>query len=245
MSQVSPSELRVNKGRGLFLIGIVCCKQIKTVAGKEVGEFHLVCGEKLHETLYVEAWRLQANKVSMLDNGHVVKIANLQLKALGENTKYQATSLELFGNIVQATTIETLQGDAVPQGMPSHMPLTPLKATQTFKHKAHQLCCAGIVMEIIRQSRANGPKYHIVILDEVKVRLSVWEESASVLENNTVKQGQVIIAERLQAQMGKDDTTELQTTKYTSNYRAARKSGTTHSRPQQEYWFCKEPVIQL
>ena len=49
MSQVSPHELNVNKGRGLYLIGTVCCKEMKKINMKDVGEFHLVCGETLHE----------------------------------------------------------------------------------------------------------------------------------------------------------------------------------------------------
>ena len=42
---------------------------------KDVGEFHLVCGEKLNETLYVEGWRTQSSKISMLANGGDPQIA--------------------------------------------------------------------------------------------------------------------------------------------------------------------------
>ena len=219
MSKVMPKELQPNRGRGLFLIGTVHSKQMKRIADKDVHEMHLVCGGGAMDILYIEAWRVQGNKLSTVSNGDVVKIENLSIKPLGDKTRFQASSNPNYGNIAQTTVVTLLTGDSVPQGMPiKDMPTTRLSAVQTLKQTAYQISTVAIVADVTPVTSANGPKFHVQLVDTVKVRMSVWEDAKSIVEQ--LKTGDVVLLTRLCAQDGKDNSTELQSSRYTSVQRA-------------------------
>lgn len=163
-----PQELTTNRGRGLFMIGTLQSKHEKQVNNKRMVEAHLICGETPAETVYLEGWGVQANKLADKKEGDVLKVCDPQVKNLGERSKYQCSCNQTFASIAQYTTVETLKADQIPSGLPKHMPLVPLEAMSTFKQKAHQVCTVGIVTEIVPATKANGPELRLCIYCLIK-----------------------------------------------------------------------------
>ena len=212
---VQPHELVSGRGRGVMLVGTLRCKEEKMINGKRVMECHLLTGTQPGDVVFIEAWTGQAEKVSSRSDGDVVKITNPNIKTLGEKAKYQASNIQVYISVAQATTIEKVPVSDIPKGMPiRHMPTCSLEMMNTLKKKVHQIATTGIVQDITMCTAASGPKHHIVLVDKVSARLSVWEDAARSIQ--TIKKGDVILASRLQASGGKEDTTELQTSKYTT-----------------------------
>ena len=217
MSIVKPRELLPKKGRGLAIIGTLHFKQMKNINGKEVIECHLVCDDGImaDDIIFCEGWVAQGAKLNNRTNLDVVKITNPEVKALGDKAKYQLSSLQIYVHIAQMTLVEHLSGPAVPSGMPIVVvPSLPLNCMSTLKKKTHQFNVMGIVINIVPCTRANGPQKHFELIDDVKVRVSVWEQCAPAFVH--IQENQVIQVTRVQASEGKDDSTELQTTRYST-----------------------------
>ena len=219
MSQVTPSELVANKGRGLCLVGTVHCKEIKKIGGKDVIEFHLVCGDGSDpsDMIFVEAWVTMGKKLEGVENLVVLRITNPMVKPLGEKAKYQLSPNQNYVQVTQMTHVDRVKADEMPTAMPIRtIPTWPLYTMNTVKKKTHQISVIGIVKNMNICTRANGPKRTFDVIDDVKVRVSVWEHCAHILVDRNVEEDQVVLVTRLQASEGKEDTTELQTSKYTT-----------------------------
>ena len=219
MSIVKPQELLPKKGRGLAIIGTMHFKENKKINDKAVTECHLVCDEGLlaDDIVFVEGWTTQGKKLNERNNLDVIKITNPDVKPLGDKAKYQLSGLQNYVAISQMTLVESLSGTAVPNGMPIRMvPTLPLNCMSTLKKKSHQFSVIGIVKGITPCTRANGPSKNFDLIDDVKVRVSVWDQCSQAFVDRAIQEDQVILVTRLQANEGKDDSTELHTSRYTT-----------------------------
>ena len=69
-------------------------------------QFYLVTGLGLDDILYIEAWREHARTTkALVKENQVVEIVNLTTKALGDKVQWQATSLDIYGQVSAATKI--------------------------------------------------------------------------------------------------------------------------------------------
>ena len=109
MSVVKPIELTPGTAHNQILIGRVCLLESTTVGRKasDYVEMHLVVEEGMQGTLYIEAWRDQARRVTQVAHeGKILKLTNLTIKALGEKAQWQCTPLDAYGQVMGTTRLE-------------------------------------------------------------------------------------------------------------------------------------------
>ena len=143
---VKPKELVQGAGRGQKLRGRICGLDTSLKGGKECLQCYLVMGPQLDDMLYMEAWREHARTMkALLKENQVVEIANLTIKTLNDKVQWQATSLEIYGQVLQGTKVEALEDD-------SSLPLSPgmvlLKNLPHYRRVAHLINIAGVVVDI-------------------------------------------------------------------------------------------------
>ena len=116
MSVVKPVELTAGLARGLAVVGRV--KMLKSdVVGKagfgnQCVEFHLVVEEGPSGTLFVEAWRDQARRVTtVVHEDKIVKLTNLTIKSMNEKAQWQCTDLDVYGHVTAGTQLEQVEDD--------------------------------------------------------------------------------------------------------------------------------------
>ena len=124
------------------MCGILCSAN----NGKDVLKCYLVTGPGLDEILYLEAWREHARTTkALVKEKQVVEIVNLTTKALGDKVQWQATSLDIYGQVLAATKITPCEEDA-------RLPLCPgmvfLENLPHYKQVPHLINVAGIVVEM-------------------------------------------------------------------------------------------------
>ena len=146
MAVVHPKELVQGGGRGQKLRGRICGLDTSTKGGKDALQFYLVTGPGLDDMLYIEAWRDHARTtMQMVKEQQVIEITNLTTKALGDKVKYQATSLDIYGQVLAGTKITPVEED------PS-LPLCPgmvlLENLPHYKQVPHLINLAGILVEM-------------------------------------------------------------------------------------------------
>ena len=146
MALVLPKELVQGAGRGQKLRGRICGLECNTKGGKEVLQCYLVTGSGLDDMLYIEAWREHARTTkALIKEKQVVEILNLTTKALGDKVKWQATSLDIYGQVLEGTKTTPVDEDA-------SLPLCPgmvlLENLPHFKQVPHLINVAGIVVDI-------------------------------------------------------------------------------------------------
>ena len=146
MALVQPKELVQGAGRGQKLRGRMCDVQHGQKGSKDMMQGYLVTGAGLDDMLYIEAWREHARTTMQIAKEHqVVEIMNLTTKALGDKVKFQATSLDIFGQVLGGTKITAVEED------PS-LPLCPgmvlLENLPHYKHVPHLINLAGILVEM-------------------------------------------------------------------------------------------------
>ena len=111
MSVVRPIELTPGLAWNQTLTGRVCLLEygiVQNAAGAfEYVDLHLVAEEGLTGTLYIEAWCEQARRLTEVANeGKILKLTNLSIKALGELAKWQCTPLHIYGQVLATTRLE-------------------------------------------------------------------------------------------------------------------------------------------
>ena len=111
MSVVKPVELIAGLARNQTVTGRVCLLDSSTVSklGKasDYAELHLVVEEGPSGSLYIEAWRDQARRLTQVANdGKILKLTNLTIKAMGEEAQWQCTSLDIYGQVLATTQLE-------------------------------------------------------------------------------------------------------------------------------------------
>ena len=88
MAVVKPIEFTPGVARNQTLTGRVCLLASATVGkvgrANDYVELHLVVEEGLSGTLYIEAWRDQARRLTQVaHDGKILKLTNLTINALG------------------------------------------------------------------------------------------------------------------------------------------------------------------
>ena len=111
MSGVKPIELTPGVARSQTLTGRVCLLASATVGkvgrANDYVQLHLVVEEGLSGTLYIEAWRDQARRLTQVaHDGKILKLTNLTIKALGEKAQWQCTPLHIYGQELTTTRLD-------------------------------------------------------------------------------------------------------------------------------------------
>ena len=151
MAYVLPRELVQGAGRGQKLRGRVCGLDTNSKGSQDAVSFYLVTGEKLDDMVYIEAWRDHARTTKGIVKEHVViEIANLTIKALGEKVQWQATSLDVFGQILAPTKITLCEEDAK---LPPCPGMVLLEKLPHYRKVPHLINVAGIVVDVQVQTR--------------------------------------------------------------------------------------------
>ena len=85
----------------------------------EYAALHLVVEEGPSGTLYIEAWRDQAKKLSQVaQEGSILVFTNLTLKAMGEKAQWQCSDLDVYGHLLASAKVEQIADDG---SCPQHM----------------------------------------------------------------------------------------------------------------------------
>ena len=96
MSLVKPRELGTGLARGQVIRGRVRLLDGGTRKTSEYAALHLVVEEGPSGTLYIEAWRAQAKKLSQVaQEGNILVFTNLTLKSMGEKAQWQCSDLDV------------------------------------------------------------------------------------------------------------------------------------------------------
>ena len=146
MALVVPKELVQGAGRGQKLRGRICGLDTNSKGGKDALECYIVTGPGLDDMLYIEAWREHARTTkALVKENQVVEILNLTTKALGDKAKWQATSLDVYGQVLASTKIVPVDDD----GSLPHFPgMVLLENLPHYKQVVHLINLAGIVVDI-------------------------------------------------------------------------------------------------
>ena len=129
--------------------------------------FHLVVEEGLSGTIYIEAWRDQARRVSQIaKDGKILKVTNLTIKAMGDKAAWQCTDLDLYGSVVSSTKLEEIEDN---NSCPAEVHIVLLRDLPMHKQISHLVHLAGVFMETQPSSstKATAPSCNLVVTDEV------------------------------------------------------------------------------
>ncbi len=113
MAAVKPIKLTPGLARSQALIGRVRMLDYPTV-GKpgrttKYAELHLLVEEGLSGTLFVEAWRDQARRLTQVaHDGSILKLTSLTRKAMGDKAQWQCTNLDVYGQVLGSTRLEAV-----------------------------------------------------------------------------------------------------------------------------------------
>ena len=146
MAVVQPKELVQGAGRGQKLRGRICGVERSIKGGKDVLQCYLVTGPGLDDMLYIEAWREHARTtMGLVKEKQVVEIKNLTTKALGDKVQWQATSLDIYGQVLAGTRITRVDEDA---SLPHCPGMVLLENLPHYKQPPHLINVAGILVEM-------------------------------------------------------------------------------------------------
>ena len=146
MAVVQPKELVQGAGRGQKLRGRICGVEHSIKGGKDVLQCYLVTGHGLDDMLYIEAWREHARTtMGLVKEKQVVEIVNLTTKALGDKVQWQATSLDIYGQVLAGTRITRVDEDA---NLPHCPGMVLLENLPHYKQVPHLINVAGILVEM-------------------------------------------------------------------------------------------------
>ena len=219
MAVVKPIELTLGLARNQTLTGRVCLLDSATVGkvgrANDYVELHLVVEEGLSGTLYIEAWRDQARRLTQVaHDGKILKITNLTIKALGEKAQWQCTPLDIYGQVLATTHLEEV---ADSEQYPANVHTVLLSDLPMHTHIPHLVNLAAVFVEVQQtaSTKATAPALNLLMADKGQsVRVAVWKDHAGNLDGaklDTTKKGQAIILTSLRVTKSKDSTTELGT----------------------------------
>ena len=165
MSSILPKELTPGVARGQILKGRVCMlNQGKNTKGHDFATFHLVVEPGLSGLLYIEAWRDHARRVLTVAADHrILELRNVTVKSLGDKAKYQCSDLEVFGMVLNGTTLNAVEGaDA---SCPPTMPFVQILDLPKFRRTSHLITISAILMEVmpVRSNKGNAPVANLLL----------------------------------------------------------------------------------
>ena len=245
MGKVRPFELTAGMARNQSVIGRVRMLDSQPIekAGKQTEhtELHLIAEEGLSGALFVEAWREQSRRLAPLaKEGKSLKLTNLTIKAMGEKAQWQCSNLENFGQVSASTRIEQLEDD---DAYPANLHTVLLGDLPMHKSISHQVHVAAVFLEAQQPAttKITAPSYNLVLGDGTKsVRVAVWKDHANKIGVNRLEAEQknkAIILTSLKVTKGKDDTTELSSSRRTEVLQPSPAQAATlqmRTRPQSE-----------
>ena len=223
MFVVRPIELTPGLARNQTLTGRVCLLESGTVgkAGRafDYVDLHLVAEEGLSGTLYIEAWFEQARRLTEVANeGKILKLTNLSIKALGELAKWQCTPLHIYGQVLATTRLEEVADSDQYQANVHTILLSDLPL---HRHVLHSVNVAAVFLEEQQtmSTKATAPAFNLIMAHKRQiVRVALWKDHAAnvdVAKLATSKKGQAIILTSLRVIKSKASTSELATSKRT------------------------------
>ena len=182
-------------------------------------ELHLVVEEGLSGTLYIEAWRDQARRVTQVAHeGKILKLTNLTIKALGEKAQWQCTPLDVYGHVMGTTRLEEVaDSDQYPSNVHT-VPLSDLPMHTNIPHLVN-LVAVFVEEQQATSTKATAPAFNLLMADKGQsVRVAVWKDHAAnvdVAKLAAPKKNQAIILTSLKVSRSKESTTELGTSRRT------------------------------
>ena len=223
MSVVRPIELTPGLAWNQTLTGRVCLLEsgiVQNAAGAfEYVDLHLVAEEGLTGTLYIEAWCEQARRLTAVANeGKILKLTNLSIKALGELAKWQCTPLHIYGQVLATTRLEEV---ADSDQYPANVHTILLSDLPLHTHILHLVNVAAVFLEEQQamSTKATAPAFNLIMAHKRQiVRVAVWKDHAANVDAAklaTSKKGQAIILTSLRVSKSKASTSELGTLKRT------------------------------
>ena len=215
MALISPKELVPGVTRGQILQGRVCVlNRGVNNKGHDFVTFHLVVEPGLSGLLYIEAWRDHARRVLTVAADHrILELRNVTVKSLGDKAKWQCSDLEVFGMVLNGTTLNAVEGDDADR--PLHMPFVQINDLPKFRRTSHLITISAILMEAtpVRSNKPNAPDANLLLAaGHSSVRVGDWKDHTDNI-NTKDNEGKAVILYNIKVAQGQDDTTDLNTTK--------------------------------
>ena len=189
MPDVKPIELTPGLARNQTLTGRVRLLDSSTVgkAGKasDYAELHLVVEKGLSGTLFIEAWRDQARRVTQVaHDGKILKLTNLTIKAMAEKAQWQCTDLDIYGQVTSTARLEELDDS---DEYPTDVHTILLRDLPMHTHIPHLVNLAAIFVEAQQASsaKATAPAFNLIMAD--KTNPSEWHSGKTMLLTSTWK----------------------------------------------------------
>ena len=128
--------------------------------------------------LYIEAWRDHARRVLTVAADHqILELGNVHVKSLGDKAKWQCSDLEVYGMVLNGTTINAVDDDDADR--PLHMPFVQISDLPKFRRTSHLITISAILMEVtpVRSNKPNAPVANLLLgAGNSSVGVGVWKE---------------------------------------------------------------------
>ncbi len=222
MAIVKPIELTPGLARNQALVGRVRMLESPTVGrqGKtaEYAELHLLVEEGLSGSIFIEAWRDQARRLTQAaQDGSILTLTNITLRSMGDKAQWQCTKLDVYGQVLGSIRLEEVEYNGQ---YPTHVHTVLLRDLPMHTSIPHLVNLAAVFVEVQQTSstKATAPAYNMVMADEAQsVRVAVWRDHAGNLDIGSLdhaKRGQGIVLTSLKkVTQSKESTTELCTSR--------------------------------
>ena len=208
-----PHELSVGLARGQILKGRVFMLEKSTARTADMVSMHLVCETGSSGALFIEAWRDQARRLlNVVSEGRIVQFSNLTLKTLGDKAQWQCTDLDVYGHFLSTCKVECVEDDAFECHRMHTVLLRHLPVHAKIPHLIH---VAGILMEIVipTSTKSTAPAMNLVLGDtDQSVKVAVWQNHGANFKTAGLT-GKAVVVTGLRVMQGKQDTTDLGTTR--------------------------------
>ena len=211
MAVVTPKELTAGMARGQIVRGRVRMFALEKKGKADCAECHLVVEPGLSGTLYIEAWRDQANRLGQVaKDGLIVELTHLTIKAMGEKIQWQCTNLDVYGQVTSTTQIRAVEHDD--GSCPADLHTVFVRDLHYFHKVPHMINIAAVLVDVVAPiiQKATAPTFTMVLGDEKhSVRVAIWKDHAASVDKDSSTKGTAVILTNLRASRSKDNSTEI------------------------------------
>ena len=179
-------------------------------------ELHLVAEKGLSGMLYIQAWRDQARRfMQVAKEGNVLEITHLTIKAMGDKRQWQCTDLDVYGQTMAGAQLREVDDDG---HCPTEMHAVLLRTLPYFHKIPHMINLAAVFVDcqLTTSAKMTAPAFNVVVGDETQsVRVAVWRDHAHGVDASAIQKGAAIMLTCLRVSRGKENTTELSSSRGT------------------------------
>ena len=211
MAVVKPKELTAGVARGQTVRGRVRLFALEKKGRADCAECHLVVEPGLSGTLFIEAWRDQANRLGQVaKDGLIVELTHLTIKAMGEKIQWQCTNLDVYGQVMSTTQIRAVEHDD--GSCPADLHTVFVRDLHYFHKVPHMINIAAVLVDVVApiSQKVTAPAFTIVLGDEQhSVRVAIWKDHAASVDKDSSSKGTAVTLTNLRVTRGKDNSTEI------------------------------------